>query len=148
MMVWSRAALFSRARRVLRANPYVTPIKTDPANKAMNAKKSVTRVRRRRERCRATGESVAGERVTSAKGSRHTDRRKVLALPVRHQGEEGVSPGQREQVLIWSSCVTDQFASCAISVTKQSIFENLWKTDAYLRCCTLGVDGAELMELS
>ncbi|MGK0311909.1 MAG: hypothetical protein ACI8RC_001529, partial [Ilumatobacter sp.] len=47
---------------------------------------------------------------------------------MRHQGEEDVSPGQREQVLIWPSCVTDQFATCAISVTKQLIAKNLPKT--------------------
>jgi hypothetical protein len=83
--------------------------------------------RRRKVLCVPIGERFSPQQ--SAKSSRRTNRRKVLALPVRHQGEEDVSPGQREQVLIWPSCVTDQFATCAISVTKQLIAKNLPKTD-------------------
>jgi hypothetical protein len=37
--------------------------------------------------------------------------------------------------------VTDQFAICAIFVTKQSATNKLQKSDAYLRCCTLRLDG-------
>jgi hypothetical protein len=41
-------------------------------------------------------------------------------LPVRRQGEEGTSPGQREQSSLWEPSVTGRRRDCAISVTNST----------------------------
>src|SRR5687768_11998883 len=84
----------------------------------MSPKNSVTLVRRRIGR-RATLPVCQGPANCPTRKRAPTEG-PCTPLPVRHQGEEGTPPGQREQPSRCSPTVTGPRHRCAICVTVQS----------------------------